>query len=135
MKKYLLDTNAASDFIYDRRGVQQRARQERKRGAKIGTVFTVIAELYYGVELSETKKVNLERVDAGIRHFKIWPFDTPAAKEYGRIAAKLKQGGKLIQQNDMMIAAIALTIPDCILVTRDTDFNVLPGLTVENWAS
>jgi predicted nucleic acid-binding protein len=33
-----------------------------------------------------------------------------------------------------MIAAIALTLPDCSVVTSDTDFSAIEGLKVENWA-
>jgi hypothetical protein len=35
----------------------------------------------------------------------------------------------------MQIAAIAKTIPSCIVVSKDTDLRAVPDLTVENWAS
>ena len=36
-------------------------------------------------------------------------------------------------QNDIQIAAIAKSIGNCVLVSTDTDFDEVPGLTVENW--
>ena len=53
----------------------------------------------------------------------------------GRIAAELRRVGRPIGQNDMMIAAIALTLGNCTVVTTDGDLSAVPGLTVENWAS
>ena len=46
----------------------------------------------------------------------------------------LKTAGRLIGQNDILIAAIALTLGDCSVVTMDTDLSAVPGLTIENWA-
>jgi tRNA(fMet)-specific endonuclease VapC len=34
-----------------------------------------------------------------------------------------------------MIAATALTLGNCTVVTMDADLTVVPGLTVENWVS
>ncbi len=38
-----------------------------------------------------------------------------------------------MQVVDMMLAAIALSLGDCTVVTSDTDLLAVPGLTVENW--
>jgi tRNA(fMet)-specific endonuclease VapC len=57
-----------------------------------------------------------------------------AAFEYGRIAADLRRRGREIQQNDLMIAAIALTLADCTVVTVDRDLQSVRGLQIENWA-
>jgi tRNA(fMet)-specific endonuclease VapC len=35
----------------------------------------------------------------------------------------------------MMIAAIALSLGDCTVVSADSDFLAVPGLAVENWRS
>jgi tRNA(fMet)-specific endonuclease VapC len=34
-----------------------------------------------------------------------------------------------------MIAAIALTLGNCTVVTMDADLAAVPGLTIESWAS
>lgn len=38
-----------------------------------------------------------------------------------------------MQQIDIQIAAIALTLADCTVVTVDSDLATIPGLSVENW--
>ena len=39
-----------------------------------------------------------------------------------------------MQVIDIMIAAVALTLGNTVVVTKDSDFAALPWLTVENWA-
>ena len=38
-------------------------------------------------------------------------------------------------QIDIQIAAIALSMGNTVVVSRDSDFLAVPGLTVENWAA
>jgi tRNA(fMet)-specific endonuclease VapC len=40
-----------------------------------------------------------------------------------------------MQVVDRMIAAIALSLGKCTVVSADSDLTAVPGLTVENWAS
>jgi tRNA(fMet)-specific endonuclease VapC len=40
-----------------------------------------------------------------------------------------------MQQIDIQIAAIALTLGNCTVVTTDTDLAAVPGLHTENWAA
>jgi len=63
----------------------------------------------------------------------LWPYDKPAAEEFGRIFTALKRMGRPMQQIDIQIAAIALTLGDCTVVTFDSDLAAVPGLSVENW--
>lgn len=87
-----------------------------------------------GVELSTTRDRNLRRLEHELHDFVFWPFDEAAAREFGRIYAYLRRTGRPIQQIDMQTAAIALTIANCTLVTADSDFQAIPGLTIEIWA-
>ena len=43
--------------------------------------------------------------------------------------------GRYMQQIDVQIAAIALTLGNCTVVTMDSDLAAVPGLAVENWAT
>ena len=56
-----------------------------------------------------------------------------AAREYGRIFAALRRNGRMIQQVDIQVAAIALSLGNCTVVSGDTDFFAVPGLSVESW--
>ena len=135
MRRFLLDTNALSDFINDRRGVRTRAMTAKQTGARIGTCFPALAELYYGIEYSSTRDANHQRVRAGLSKLTLWPFEKAASLEYGRVFAELRRTGRMMQQVDIMIAAIALTLGNCTVVTTDSDLAAIPGLRVENWAT
>jgi predicted nucleic acid-binding protein len=66
-------------------------------------------------------------------------FDAPQSKRGGiheRNQGHSKHGhcrSFHMQQIDMMIAAIALSLGQCTIVTTDTDLAAVPGLAVENW--
>jgi len=135
VRRFLLDTGQAGDYIDRRRGVHERARAEVLRGNRVGICLPVLAELAYGVEWSASRDRNMQRLQLALAALKLWPVTDEAAFEYGRLAAELRRLGRVIGQNDMMIAAIALTLGNCTVVTGDTDLRAVPGLTVENWAS
>jgi tRNA(fMet)-specific endonuclease VapC len=133
MKRYLLDSNAVSSFINRRDPLARRVREVRERGDRIGTCEPVIAELYYGVEFSATRDENIARLERGLSQIRSWPFDRQAARKYGIIAAELRRRGRKMQVVDMMIAAIALSMENCVVVTTDSDLLAVPDLTVEDW--
>ena len=132
MRRYLLDTNAASDRVFRRKGVHERVKTARKAGDRIGIV---LGELFAGVEYSSTRDKNLETFERNIGLFRLWPFTPEAARLYGRIFAELRRIGRTIQQIDIQIAAIALSLGSCTVVSSDPDLTAVPGLKVENWAS
>jgi tRNA(fMet)-specific endonuclease VapC len=134
MRRFLFDTGMASHYINRRRGVFERARDEVARGNRIGIGLPVLAELYFGIELSASREKNRQRLLIALSTLTIWPFTEDAAAEYGRIAAELRRIGRPMQQVDIMIAAIAKALGNCTVVTADSDLAAVPGLTVEDWA-
>jgi len=135
MKRFLLDTCSAGDFINHRLGVFERAREEVARGNRVGICVPVLAELWFGVERSSTRDRNEQQLRRVLPSLKVWPFDEDAAKEYGRIAAELKRMGRMIGRIDIQIAAIALSLGNTIVVSYDRDLTSVTRLTVENWAT
>lgn len=135
MTRYLLDTNAAADCVFRRRGVREGVRSARVAGHRIGIGFPVLAELLAGIEYSASRDANLEIVNRKLGLLRQWPFTTAAAREFGRLHANLRRSGRTMQTVDLMVAAIALTLGNCTVVTSNSDLSAVPGLRVENWAS
>jgi tRNA(fMet)-specific endonuclease VapC len=135
MRRYLLDTCAMGDLINRRRGVHDKARAARLGGAKLGTCIPVLGELFFGIEFSQTRDQNRERLIRAIAGVSFWPYTREAAEEYGRVAAQLRRAGRSMQQVDMQVAAIALTLSQCVVVSDDSDLLAVPGLSVVSWAS
>jgi tRNA(fMet)-specific endonuclease VapC len=132
MTRFLLDSGIASDYINRRRGVYERARAELAKGNLIGIGIPVLAELVSGIERSATRDRNIQRLHGALPSLRLWPFDVAAAFAYGRVHAELARIGRPMQVVDMMIAAIALVLGNCTVVSKDSDLAAVPGLTVEN---
>jgi len=132
--RYLLDTGIAADYLNKRHGVFERVRAERAKGNTVGIATPVLAELAYGIEKSATRDPNMKLLRTAVPTLRLWPFDHDAAFEYGRLYAELQRIGRPMQVIDIMIAAIALTLGNCTVVSKDSDLSAVPDLTVENWA-
>jgi tRNA(fMet)-specific endonuclease VapC len=135
VRRYLLDTGSAGDFINRRGGCWARARAAVAAGHRVGTTLPVVGELYAGVELSQTREPNLVRLRRALRPLRLWPFDRAAAEEYGRLFAALRRLGRPMQQIDIQVAAVALNLGNCTVVTTDSDLSAIPGLSVEDWSA
>lgn len=133
-RHYLLDTGIAQDYQARRRGVRARAIERRMQGDRIGICMPVLGELWSGVECNSSRERNLQSLRQAFSTLVVWPFTAAAAEEYGRIFAELRRVGRRIQQIDMQIGAIARTLPNCVVVSKDADLSVIPGISVENWA-
>lgn len=133
MKRYLLDTSILIDFINRRFGVEKRAEEVRQAGSVIGTSLPVVGECFFGIEGSDDPAYYRKLFQRGLYRVTRWPFTMEAAEVYGKIANELKKSGRVIQQIDMQTAAIALTLGNCTIVTTDSDFTRISGLSIENW--
>ena len=134
MTRFLLDTGVAGLYLDRKRGVFERATTENTKGHRIGIAGPVLAELAFRAEGSPFRDRNLLQLRQALDIWTLWFMDTAAAFEYGRIAFELRTIGRPIGQNDITIAAIALSLGNTTVVTMDGDLAAIPGLTVENWA-
>lgn len=133
MRRYLLDAGPAQDCIFHRLGLHERVAEVRQQGHRVGISLPGLGEILGGMELSDNRDESLKIVRRTLKMFVLWPFDTIAAGEYGKIYAHLRRIGRPIQQIDMQIAAIARTLKNCTVVSYDTDLSFVPGLVVEDW--
>jgi len=99
---------------------------------KIFVPSIVIGELYYGAENSARLDENRARVDQYAASVVIVNCDAVTGKHYGRVKAQLRAKGKMIPDNDIWIAAVAIQF-DLTVVTRDGHFQHVDGLRVEVW--
>ena len=135
MKRYLLDTGIASDYINDRLDVRTTARELLAQGCRIGIPTVVLGELCAGIELSQSAERNRIQLRHQLRRLAIWPFDKAAAEKFGELFAHLRRIGRPMQQIDIQVAAIAMVLGNTTVVTKDSDLSAVPGLRVTNWAA
>jgi tRNA(fMet)-specific endonuclease VapC len=92
-----------------------------------------LTELLYGAYNSEYIDKNLERVRCFENTIEVVQFDRKAVEIYAVIKSSLKKQGKLIDDFDILIAAVALS-NELILVTNNVKhFERIPNLKTENW--
>ena len=133
MRRFILDTGIAGLYLDRKRGVFERAEAENAQGNRIGIAAPILAELAFRAEGSPHRDRNILRLRQALAVWNLWLVDPATAFEYGRIAFALKTIGRPMGQNDIWIAAIALTLGNTTVVTMNSDLPTIPGLTVENW--
>ena len=103
-------------------------------GHRLGIGTPVLGEILAGVLASATRDRYLPVLERNLAQPTFWPFDEAAAREYARLWAELRQRGQHMQVPDLQIAAIALSLGGCVVVSKDGDLQAVPGLTVEDWS-
>jgi len=91
-----------------------------------------LAELRHGVERDPSAKPQAEQaLDRLLDFIPAQPFDPDAAVRYGVLAAAIRDRRR--DALDRLIAAHALSLGVILVTNNEADFNVYPGLAVENW--
>jgi tRNA(fMet)-specific endonuclease VapC len=133
MLRYMLDTNIC---IY---GIKNRPTRLRERFNALADQLCIsvvtLAELIYGAEKSARPHENLAVVEQFCARLDVLPFDGRAASHYGQIWAELERAGRPIGTHDMMIGGHARSEGLTVVTNNMREFQRLPGLRLENWAS
>ena len=95
----------------------------------------VLGELWAGIHGSATRDRNEQRLRRQLSDFTLWPYDERAAEEFGRLSIELRRKGRPMQQIDVQIAAIAISLGNTVVVTKDSDFAAVPGLDIVDWST
>ena len=131
MIKYLLDTNVVI-YVLKRRPIRV-LEIFNKNINRMAISSITLSELIYGAEKSIKIDKNLEAIEDFISHLEVLPYDAKASQHYGQIKAGLEKKGKIIGENDIHIAAHAIS-QGLILVTNNLkEFKRVPNLALENW--
>ena len=126
--RHLLDTNIVIAMFAGEAAIQER----RENADKVFLPSPVVGELCYGARKSSRPIENLTRVNRLIQDFQVIPCNLETAQWYGIIKNELRRKGRLIPDNDIWIAAIAMQ-RGLILVTRDSHFDEVESLQTEYW--
>ncbi len=124
--KYLLDTNIVIALFQGEQPILDKITQFKS----VFTPSIVVGELYFGAFKSSKIKENVTRINEFALKNEILSCDQHTAKIYGEIKSGLKSIGKPIPENDIWIAATALQY-NLTLITRDSHFNYVSGLSLE----
>ncbi|WKW49499.1 type II toxin-antitoxin system VapC family toxin [Rhodomicrobium lacus] len=129
--QYLLDTNIVSDIVRNPKGlVRNRIRQVGQ--TNVCTSILVACEARYGAAKRNSPELN-RQLELILATIDILPFEAPADTTYAALRSNLEREGRLIGNNDLFIAAHALTLGCTLVTANEREFARIDGLLCENW--
>ena len=131
--RYLLDTNIC---IYIRQNKPERVfdRFRRLRAGEAALSVITYGELFYGATKSVQRAAALERLRELTNLLPPLPLPESAAEVYGRVRCQLEANGEMIGNNDLWIAAHALSSELTLVTNNEKEFRRVQGLRMQNWA-
>jgi tRNA(fMet)-specific endonuclease VapC len=132
---YLLDTNTASYILNGRSDAARRRLWRLDAKERVAISAITEAEIRYGLAKKPSAVRLSEAVEEFLAAIEILPWDSDAARTYGRLRAAMTSAGKSLSAMDMLIAAHAIAV-DAVLVSNDGAFRHAKGLLgLVNWAT
>ncbi len=131
---FLLDSTAFSDLMREHPKIDARLAGVSPRD-KVVICTVVRGEIQYGIErLPKSKRREELKVKAD-KLFAVLPCEPvpeAAGDFYARIKPIHQQKGLTLDENDLWIAATTLAL-GAVLVSRDSDYDKIDRLKVEDW--
>ena len=131
MADYLLDSNVVSDILNDHHDVMRRLEEVIDGGDNVFIPSIVYYEVVRGLKAAgkTSKLMKFQDLYQSTLHLDL---DMPAVEKAIEIYMQLHKG-KLIEDNDIYIAAISI-VNGCTLITSNTNhFGRVEGLSFVNW--
>lgn len=92
----------------------------------------VIGEYRYGIRRSRWQRELESWLDSAIKALRVLPVTLETTESYAAVRTMLDQKGRPISANDMWIAALVRE-HRAPLISRDSDFDAVDGLTRISW--
>ncbi|HEX9245011.1 MAG TPA: type II toxin-antitoxin system VapC family toxin [bacterium] len=127
---FLLDTDWAVWFLRGQDQVRTRIESVRREGLGISAV--TLAELVTGVHRSRDPKQAAEGLRRFLTGVVVLPFTEEIARRFGEENARLLDGGQVISQFDLTIAATALHHGMVLLSENRKHYQRIPNLKLES---
>jgi tRNA(fMet)-specific endonuclease VapC len=134
--RYVLDTTAFSAVMKRDAGIMSFLKGYRP--GDIATAPPVVAEIQYGIRRldSSSKKCLLLKAerDRLLSIITVLPWSPESSKTFGKIKADLERQGKIIDDFDIAIAAIAMSHKCGVITANLAHFQRIGSLESRRWA-
>jgi tRNA(fMet)-specific endonuclease VapC len=124
----ILDTNAVSGLLEGHATLEALLAREVRHQLPV----IVIGEYRYGLARSRLRRRLLPLFEELIRESTVLPVTAATAAAYATVREALRTQGTPIPENDVWISALAIE-HGLDLVSRDSDFDQVPGLRRRTW--
>ena len=129
-----VDTTFLADLIRKNPDAIKKLTDLAKEGNILSTTFITSAELFYGAYKSNDVDREKAKMHLVLSRFIVFEMDEIGAEKFGEVLSKLEKLGQKIADKDVMIAAIAMSKGENVIVTRNKkDFERIPNIIVETY--
>ena len=132
--RFLLDTNICI-YIARQRPPEVERRLTRLAPGMVGMSLITFGELRFGAEKSAQRTRALATLDRLIELIPVLAPEAAVGERYGALRARLERAGTPIGNNDLWIAAHALSLGVTLVTNNTREFGRVPKLKLENWAA
>jgi len=129
---YLLDTNICI-YIRQHKPEPVLRRFRELRSGEVALSVITYGELLYGAKKSKDSAVAILRLTELAMLVPPLALPIAAGESYGRIRSELEAKGEMIGNNDLWIAAHAITASLILVTNNQREFHRVAGLKTENW--
>ncbi len=129
---YLLDTNICI-YIAKQKPLSVLKKFKDLAVGDLAMSTITYGELYYGAKKSHYPEKALDVLENLVSLIPALPIPFQAGEFYGKIRCDLERTGKIIGNNDLWIAAHALTLNIPLVTNNMKEFLRINKLKVENW--
>ena len=128
----LLDTNICVRFLRgDQSVVRRLLNADENDDLRIPAM--VEGELFYGVEKSEHRDENREKVKSLLAILPVCHMDDETMEKFGELKARAEAAGKRVDDADVIIAATAMRFNAVLVTGNARHFSRFGGLEIEDW--
>jgi tRNA(fMet)-specific endonuclease VapC len=133
---YLLDTNVCIAVINGKSPrMETKVLQALKTGDELMVSSVSAFELWYGVEKSERRSANAQRLMSFLADYVVaLSFDEEDARAAGTIRVELESTGRRIGEYDTLIAGQALRHGMTLVTANVKEFGRVKNLSWEDWS-
>lgn len=104
---------------------------EARREEGLGVSMVTVGEVYESAYSSPQSDTHIATLHAFLALFTVLPINDETMRHFGRLRAMLRQGGNLIPDFDLLIAATAIENGLVLLTRNRRHFERIPGLELQ----
>jgi tRNA(fMet)-specific endonuclease VapC len=134
MLRYCLDTDVCIRIIRNRPFIGgELERQLNTNADDLATSAIVMTELLHGAAMSPNPAKERDNVTRLLARLMVLDFDEEAAQHAADIKADLQRKGRMIGNNDILIAGHARSRGLTVITGNLREFERVEGLRIEDW--
>ncbi|MBI2446076.1 type II toxin-antitoxin system VapC family toxin [Candidatus Micrarchaeota archaeon] len=128
-----LDTDLLIGFMRRKPDAVAFLQQLEKSGEPLMTTIISACELFEGAFSVDDSPHAQDEVMAVLDRLTVLPLGLDSSRQFGFLSSSLAGSGKMLEDFDVLIAAIALEHGQTLVTRNRKHFDRIPGLKIKTW--